>query len=548
MNLAARTVQVAQTPRQSEGTSPVWWQGATIYHIYPRSFADSNGDGIGDLPGLLAHLDHVADLGADAVWISPFFKSPMDDFGYDISDHCDIDPIFGTMADCDAMIARAHDLGIKVIIDQVYSHTSIQHRWFQESRQSRTNAKADWFVWHDARPDGTPPNNWQSVFGGPAWTWDARRRQYYLHNFLSSQPDLNLHNLEVREAIKDIARFWMDRGVDGLRVDAANFFMHDPQFRDNPINPEATAPSRPYQFQLQVHNISQPENLLFMEELRQVLDGYDDRFMVAELGEAPFDMVADYTLPGKRCHTAYNFSFLYHKQLDAGVPRRIIGGWNQAAGGAWPSWTFSNHDAPRALSRWGGDNPSAEMARLLNAVLVALPGTLFLYYGEELGLQQAHVAFEDLVDPEAIANWPHTLGRDGARTPMPWAKDAPNAGFTDGRPWLPLDPRHVPLAVDAQVGDPASTLSVTKRLLAQRRIDPALRWGEISFRPTAEPVLAFERTHTAGDRLCVYNLSGHEVAHGLADVGAWTMLQSINGATLSGTTLPPYGAVIARRT
>ncbi|OYQ31782.1 alpha-glucosidase [Niveispirillum lacus] len=547
MSVSANAVRAEGTAGPDQGVVRPWWQGAVIYQVYPRSFADSNGDGIGDLKGLLAHLDHVADLGADAIWISPFFKSPMDDFGYDISDHCDIDPIFGTMADCDAVIARAHDLGLKIIIDQVYSHTSIQHRWFQESRQNRTNAKADWYVWHDARPDGTPPNNWQSVFGGPAWTWDARRRQYYMHNFLSSQPDLNLHNPDVQEAIKGVARFWMDRGVDGLRVDAANFFMHDRLLRDNPVNKEATAPKRPYEFQQQIHNISQPENLEFIEDLRAVLDSYPDRFMVAEMGEAPFDMVADYTLPGKRCHSAYNFSFLYHKQLDAGVPRRIIGGWNQASGGAWPSWTFSNHDAPRAVTRWGGDMPPPELARCLNTLLVSLPGSVFLYYGEELGLPQARVAFEDLVDPEAIANWPHTLGRDGARTPMPWVKDAPHAGFSTGRPWLPVDPRHLPLAVDVQAQDPASTLSVTRRLLARRRSEPALRWGEIRFRPPADPVLAFERIHDAGDLLVVVNLAGTSAPHGLIDAANWIMVESVNGATLSAPDLPAYGALIARR-
>lgn len=545
--MTADTRQADGQAGSGQRTTPPWWQGATIYQIYPRSFADSNGDGIGDLGGLLTHLDYVAELGVDAIWISPFFKSPMDDFGYDISDHCDIDPIFGTMADCDAVIARAHALGLKVIIDQVYSHTSIAHRWFQESRQSRTNAKADWYVWHDARPDGTPPNNWQSVFGGPAWTWDARRRQYYMHNFLVSQPDLNLHHPEVQEAIKDVARFWMDRGVDGLRVDAANFFMHDRTFRDNPINREATAPKRPYEFQQQIHNISQPENLTFLEDLRRVLDAYPDRFMVAELGEAPFDMVADYTVPGKRCHTAYNFSFLYQKALDAGLPRRVIGGWNQASGGAWPSWTFSNHDAPRAISRWGGDMPPAALARCLNALLLSLPGSVFVYYGEELGLPQARVAFEDLVDPEAIANWPHTLGRDGARTPMPWAKDAPHAGFSTGKPWLPVDPRHLDLAVDVQRPDPASTLSITRRLLARRRAEPALRHGTIHFRPPADPVLAFERLHTAGDLLCVFNLSGEPQPHGLTDPADWQVLERINGADLSGPTLPPYGAIIARR-
>lgn len=526
------------------GPGHPWWQGGVIYHVYLRSFADSNGDGIGDLPGLLGRLDYIAALGVDSVWISPFFKSPMDDFGYDISDHCDIDPIFGTMADWDALVERAHALGLRLVIDQVYSHTAADHPWFQASRQDRRNDHADWYVWQDAKPDGSPPNNWQSIFGGPAWTWDARRRQYYMHNFLSSQPDLNVHHPAVQEAIKNIARFWLDRGADGLRLDAANFFTHDRLLRDNPPNKAATAPKRPVEFQQALHNISQPETLDFIEELRRLVDGYGDRFMVAELGEAPFSLVADYTQPGKCCHTAYNFAFLYRWALDAALPRQVIEGWQQASGGAWPSWTFSNHDAPRALSRWAMGAATPAQAKLLNALLLCLPGTLFLYYGEELGLPQAEVAFDDLVDPEAIANWPHTLGRDGARTPMPWLAEAPQAGFSRAKPWLPLDPRHRPLAVDRQEADPDSTLHVTRRLLALRREDPALRWGETRFRDLPPPLLGMERTYGNRRLLCLFNLSAESVPLQLPDMSAWQTLQAINGARLTETELPAFAALI----
>jgi alpha-glucosidase len=523
-----------------------WWQGGVIYHVYLRSFADSNGDGIGDLPGLLGRLDYIAGLGVDSVWISPFFKSPMDDFGYDISDHCDIDPIFGTMADWDAVVERAHGLGLRLVIDQVYSHTAADHPWFQASRQDRRNDFADWYVWQDAKPDGSPPNNWQSIFGGPAWTWDARRRQYYMHNFLSSQPDLNVHHPAVQEAIKNIARFWLDRGADGLRLDAANFLTHDRLLRDNPPNPAATAPKRPVEFQQALHNISQPETLGFIEELRRLVDHYGDRFMVAELGEAPFSLVADYTKPGRRCHTAYNFAFLYRWALDAALPRQVIGDWQQASGGAWPSWTFSNHDAPRALSRWSKGAPGPAQAQLLNALLLCLPGTLFLYYGEELGLPQAEVGFADLVDPEAIANWPHTLGRDGARTPMPWLADTPYCGFSQVKPWLPIDPRHHSLAVDRQESDPDSTLQVTRRLLSLRRDEPALRWGETRFHDLPAPLLGMERLYGNRRLLCLFNLSPDPVPFSLPDAAAWQTVQTINGARLTEMELPGFGALIAQ--
>lgn len=530
------------------GPDHPWWRGGTIYHVYLRSFADSNGDGIGDLPGLISRLDYIAGLGVDSVWISPFFKSPMDDFGYDISDHCDIDPIFGTMADWDRLVEAAHARGLKLIIDQVYSHTSAQHEWFQQSRQSRDNPHADWYVWHDAKPDGSPPNNWQSIFGGPAWTWDARRRQYYMHNFLSSQPDLNLHHPAVQEAIKQVARFWLERGADGLRLDAANFYTHDRALTDNPVNTDKVAPRRPVEFQRPLHNISQPETLGFIEELRHLVDSYPDRFTVAELGEAPFSMVADYTQPGKRCHSAYNFAFLYQNKLDAALPAQVIGDWMQVAGGAWPSWTFSNHDAPRALSRFADGPETPARAKMLNALLLSLPGTLFLYYGEELGLPQAHIGFEDLVDPEAIANWPHTLGRDGARTPMPWQSNAPHGGFTQGRPWLPVDPRHLALAVDKQQGAEDSTLAVTRALLAIRHQEPALHWGDVAFRDLGPSLVALERSHGNRRLLCLFNLVEAETAFTLPDGTRWQALFTGNGASLGAATLPPFGFLLAEET
>ena len=331
-----------------------WWRGAAIYQIYPRSFSDSNGDGIGDLAGVTARLGHVASLGVDAIWLSPFFASPMKDFGYDVSDYCAVDPIFGDLADFDALVARAHALGLKVLIDQVYAHTSDLHAWFAESRASRGNAKADWYVWADAKADGSPPNNWQSVFGGPAWTWDARRGQYYMHNFLREQPQLNLHNVAVQDALLGVAKFWLDRGVDGFRVDAINFAMHDPELRDNPPAPPTDAPrSRPFDFQLKVYNQSHPDIPLFLERLRALTDSYGDRFTVAEVGGDDHDREMKlFTAGGRRLDSAYGFNFLYADRLTPALVVDALRSWPDADGIGWPSWAFENHDAPRAVSRW----------------------------------------------------------------------------------------------------------------------------------------------------------------------------------------------------
>jgi len=379
-----------------------WWKGATIYQIYPRSFADSNGDGIGDLPGITRHLDYVASLGVDAIWLSPFFTSPQADFGYDVADYRDVDPIFGTLADCDALIARAHALGLRIIVDMVWSHTSDAHPWFAESRASRDNARADWYVWADPKPEGSPPNNWQSVFGGPAWTWDARRGQYYLHNFLSGQPQLNGHNPAVQQELLDIARFWLDRGVDGFRLDAINFMMHDPSMRDNPPAPDdGTVRTRPFDFQLHKYNQSHAGIPLFLERVRALLDDYDGRFTVAEVGGADSDREMKLFTAGEtRLNTAYGFDFLYAGKLTPTVVADALEKWPSEA--SWPSWAFENHDAPRAMSRWVAPEHRDAFARIKMLLLACLRGNIFLYYGEELGLTQVDIAFEDLQDPEAL--------------------------------------------------------------------------------------------------------------------------------------------------
>ena len=483
-----------------------WWKGAVVYQIYPRSFADSNGDGIGDLPGITGKLDYVASLGVDSIWLSPFFTSPMRDFGYDVADYCGVDPVFGTLADFDALIERAHALNLKVIIDQVYSHSSDQHPWFQESRSSRSNPKADWYVWANAKADGSPPNNWQSVFGGPAWQWDARRGQYYLHNFLTEQPDLNVHDSEVQDALLDAARFWLDRGVDGFRIDAINFAMHDPELRDNPPAAPGGKRTRPFDFQQHLHNQSHPDIVQFLERLRQLTDEYGSRFTVAEVGgEEPLGEMRAFTAPG-RLNSAYGFDFLYADELTPGLVARVAKEWPESVG--WPTWAFENHDAPRAVSRWVDEEHRDGFARAKMLLLCSLRGSITIWQGEELGLPQVEVPFDRLQDPEAIANWPQTLSRDGARTPMPWKKSAPNLGFSNADPWLPVGENHVDLAVDAQEGSTGSMLNFSRQCLRTRREHPALRLGTMRIVEAGEQKLVFERADGSERLRCTFNLSG----------------------------------------
>ncbi len=483
-----------------------WWRGAVIYQLYPRSFLDANGDGVGDLRGVLAGLDYVAKLGVDAIWLSPFFTSPMDDFGYDVADYRGVDPIFGSLEHIDAVISKAHELGLKVIIDQVYSHTSDQHRWFSESRQDKNNPKAHWYVWADPKPDGSPPNNWQSVFSGGAWAWEARRQQYYLHNFLTSQPDLNLHNIDVQDALLDVARFWLDRGVDGFRLDALNFAMHDPALRDNPpAARDGRVLTRPFDYQRQLYNRSHANIPAFLERIRDVTNQYNDIFTVAEVvGDAPLDEMKAFTAGGKRLTSAYDFTFLYADALANSLVKDTLGAWRPDD--AWPSWAFSNHDAPRAVSRWADEQNREQAARLYAMLLMTLRGNAFLYQGEELGLPQGDVPFDRLQDPEAIANWPLTLGRDGARTPMPWRRDKANAGFSTGDPWLPIDARHIALSIDAQENDAGSMLTFMRALIQLRRKHPALRIGDLDFINDANGALAYYRRDGDEVALCVFNL------------------------------------------
>lgn len=484
-----------------------WWRGSVTYQIYPRSFQDSNGDGIGDLRGITQRLPYVADLGVDAIWLSPIFCSPMADMGYDVSDYTDIDPSFGTLADFDALVARAHDLGLKVIIDQVLNHSSNQHPFFQESRRDRTNPKADWYVWADPKHDGSPPNNWLSVFGGGAWAWEPRRKQYYLHNFLAEQPDFNFHNPAVQDWLLGTMRFWLERGVDGFRLDTVNFYFHDRLLRDDPADfrVKAVPEWNPYAMQYHLFSKNQPENLVFLQKMRRLLDAYDARALVGEMGEShhAIKMMGEYT-SGGRLHKCYSFEMLG----DAFHPahfRAQIEDFFAGAPAGWPTWAFSNHDVVRHASRWQAMGAGrAPLAKLAAGLLLSLQGSICLYQGEELGQTETDLAYEELIDPQGLRFWPDNKGRDGCRTPMAWDAAAPQAGFSTGRPWLPVKAPQAGNAVSTQAGKPDSVLETYRALLRLRRETPALRGGGTRFYDTAEPVLAFTR----GDAvLCVFNLS-----------------------------------------
>ncbi|TGQ22626.1 alpha-glucosidase family protein [Mesorhizobium sp. M00.F.Ca.ET.217.01.1.1] len=543
------------------GGNAEWWRGCVVYQIYPRSFQDTTGDGSGDLKGVTSRLAHVASLGVDAVWLSPFFKSPMADMGYDVSDYRDVDPMFGTLEDFDALVAEAHRLGLKLIIDQVISHSSDKHEWFVESRASRDNAKADWYVWADAKPDGSAPNNWQSLFGGPAWEWDATRRQYYMHNFLASQPDLNFHNSEVQDAVLDTVRFWLKRGVDGFRLDTVNYYVHDRWLRDNPPLASSVAGTNvattTYAFQEHLFDKTRPENLDFLKRLRALLDEYPDRAAVGEVGdeERSLQTLAAYTSGRDKLQMCYTFDLL-GPQFSAAHVRGCVEAFENAVADGWVCWAFSNHDVMRHVSRWTqpGENPDA-VAKFAIALLSCLRGSICLYQGEELGLEEAELAYEDLRDPLGIRFWPGVKGRDGCRTPMVWEAGAENGGFSVGKPWLPVPPSHRARAVDVQEGEDGSVLAAYRSMLALRKRHPALIAGSIRFLEAAGDVLAFIRQHENENLLCVFNFAGEPANWTLpaeiSDVEITVLavnVAGVLGGVLGETALalPPVGCFVGR--
>lgn len=485
-----------------------WWRGSVTYQIYPRSFMDSNDDGVGDIQGIANRLNHIASLGVDAIWLSPIFTSPMKDMGYDVSDYTGIDPSFGTMDDFDAMVAKAHALGLKVIIDQVLSHSSDQHPHFQESKLSRDNDKSDWYVWADPNPDGTAPNNWQAIFGGIAWEWEPRRRQYYFHNFLKEQPDFNFHNTEVQDYLLSTMRFWLERGVDGFRLDTVNFYFHDALLRDDAADYRVKKKQevRPYDMQYHLFSKGQPENLDFLKRIRKLMDEYDARTTVGEVGEThhAIKMMGDYT-SGNRLHMAYSFNML-GPDFEAEHFRKQITEFFEGAPKGWPCWALSNHDVQRHVTRYMPHAVSVDsIAKLSAAILLTLEGSVCMYQGEEMGQVETEMEYHELTDPTAISFWPDDKGRDGCRTPMVWSADEPNGGFSKAnKTWLPVKAPQIARAADVQETDKTSVLNFYREMLALRRARPDLQLGRSKFIDMPEPILAFTR---GVNTLCVFNLS-----------------------------------------
>ena len=544
---------LSQTLRATDKASdPDWWRGAVIYQIYPRSYQDSTGSGTGDLAGITRRLDHVASLGVDGIWISPFFTSPMKDFGYDVSDYCDVDPMFGTLADFDALVLRAHELGLKVMIDLVLSHSSDQHPWFVESRVSKDNPKSDWYVWSDPKPDGTAPNNWLSIFGGPAWHWDGRREQYYLHNFLASQPDLNFHNSDVQDALLDATRFWLQRGVDGFRLDTINFYFADKELRDNPALPveernSTIAPSvNPYNHQRHVHSKNQPENLDFLARFRSVLDEYPGAAAVGEVGDAQFglELLGKYTKGTTGAHMCYAFEFLEKNPLTAKRVAEVFERFDRVASDGWACWALSNHDVIRHTTRW---DLSADAQKAYLMLLLLLRGSVCLYQGEELALPEADVAFEDLQDPYGIEFWPEFKGRDGCRTPMVWEPSNAAGGFSEAKPWLPVASEHLTQSVAAQEDDPSAMLHFYRTALAFRAENSVLNKGDQSTVSAEGGVVMFDRFQGITRLTCCINLSdsAQEIALSgqFEDIGGAVSDAARNDGILK---LNPWGVAILR--
>lgn len=456
----------------------LWWKHGVLYQIYPRSFQDSNDDGIGDIPGIIARLDYLADLGVDGIWLSPVNTSPMFDFGYDISDYRGIDPLFGNLKDFDGLIREAHRRGIRIIMDLVINHTSHLHPWFLESRSSRDNPKRDWYVWHDGI-DGKPPNNWMASFGGRAWEWDGATGQYYLHTFLKEQPDLNWRNPAVKKAVFGEIRFWLDRGVDGFRLDVVNWFVKDGKLRSNPFGIGPNAP-RPYDLQKHIYDRNQPETHDIIKDFRKLLDRYRERMSVGEVySEPPGNpaLSAEYLGGGRELHLTFDFSLVFTEWDAAKIHARIDKWMGSIPPGGWPCHVLSNHDNPRALGRYAKGRETGARARVAAALLLTLKGTPFIYYGEEIGMRNGKIRRKEIVDPPGIKYWPLYKGRDPERTPMQWSADE-YAGFSSVKPWLPVNADHREVNARRERRDPNSLLNFYRSLIALRKEKKSLHRGE----------------------------------------------------------------------
>ena len=508
-----------------------WWKTGSIYQIYPRSFQDSDGDSVGDLKGIEARLDHLVALGVDAIWISPIFVSPMHDFGYDVADYCDIDPRFGTLADFDALLAAAHARGLKLLLDFVPNHSSTDHPWFRESRSSRDNPKRDWYIWRDPAPDGGPPNNWISDFGGSAWEYDAATGQYYYHAFLKEQADLNWRNPDVRAAMMDVLRFWFDRGVDGFRIDVLWHMVKHADFPDNPANPAYRTEMGEMHAVLQSNSTDQPEVHDIAAEMRRIADGYSgDRVLIGEIYLPIEKLMHYYGIDTPEVHLPFNFQ-LIEAAWDARSLATMIADYEAALPpGGWPNWVLGNHDRPRIATRVGG--PQARVAAML---LLTLRGTPTIYYGDELGLTDVAIPPDRVQDPRELREPGWGLGRDPVRTPMPWnASD--HAGFSSAEPWLPLGPDWPTRNVAAQSADAGSMLALYRDLLSLRRKHEALAEGDFRLLATSGSVLAYERWRGDERIVVALNLSGEDQPFALpaGEVVLRTLPEGVRTDTLRG--------------
>jgi alpha-glucosidase len=498
-----------------ENESYLWWQTEIIYHIYPLSFKDSNGDGKGDIRGIIEKLDYLDDLDVKGIWISPVFPSPMADFGYDVKDYRGIHPIFGTMEDFDELISAIHDRGMKLILDFVANHTSVEHPWFRESRSSTDNGKRDWYIWKEPKHDGSPPNNWVSVMGGPAWEFDETTGQYYYHAFLKEQADLNWHNPQVREAMLDAMEFWLKKGVDGFRVDAMWHIIKDEQYRDNPLNPDYHESMKDHERLIAAYSTNQPESHEIIHMMQKLVDSYDERVLIFEFKMPLEELVVYYGLENSGANLPFNFQLIEQpwdaRYLDAGI--------NEYEGslppGSWPNWVLGNHDVPRVASR-----VLPGQAGLAAILLMTLRGTPIMYYGDEIGMRDVDIPDDRILDPLERTDPDKGLGRDPQRSPMQW-DGSQNAGFTEGKPWLPLMKEYEQVNVASQLEDPDSLLNLYRRLIALRSEEPMLKTADFFPHPAGGDLIAYRRAAAGKDFLIVLNL-GEEKASFTPDFSDWT--------------------------
>lgn len=529
----------------------LWWKDGIIYQVYPRSFQDTNADGIGDLRGIQARLNYLQDLGVDALWLSPVYPSPDADFGYDVADYHEIDPKFGSLADFDALLAQAHQRGIRVIMDLVLNHSSDQHKWFQQSRAGRDNAYADWYIWRDPAPGGGAPNNWLSVFGGPAWEYEPARGQYYYHMFTKQQPDLNWRNPAVREALLGVFRFWLERGVDGFRLDVFNEYFKDDQFRDNPLKPGFAL--RPFDAQDHIYDARRPEMLDVVREIRAIMDAYPERYVVGETFLASQAEARTYIGPD-RLHAGFDFVYA-HSSFSAKAFGMAIAYWEALHGeDAWPNYFLNNHDTPRSATRYARGEDDARL-KLLAAMHLTLRGTPYLYYGEEIGMRDLELKRSQVLDPVGRRYWPFNKGRDACRGPMQWDASA-NGGFTEGEPWLPVHPDYEVRNAANQAEAPASLLNLYKSLIQLRRAHAALHRGAMAMIALENrALLAYRRVDYSETLVVVLNFSPkiQHLAVAAVSERPLQMMYAGNSALTSQVAggavhLPGYGFAIMKET